>query len=126
ERIALTGKIFLSEEKEANLLCKKENIKYIYCVVGVSNWYSSDDLNKIGWIKRIVSETFGESYLSINRDTEEYKNMLLYKMSYHKMENVVGNMWDSVRRSRFDKCEIKYFRNIFNSENYLIRIYEVL
>ncbi|CAG9464123.1 unnamed protein product [Pedinophyceae sp. YPF-701] len=138
--IATVGRAMASREPKAWEILRHHDVKYVFVVFGALVGYPSDDINKFLWMVRIGGGEFPEikerDYLSasgsysIGADVSDtMANSLMYKLSYYRFaEATQGRGYDRVRQTPIGvkDIELEYFREVFTSEHWMMRIYEVL
>jgi len=137
--IATVGRAMASPEKKAWEIFRALDVDYVFVVFGGMVGYSSDDINKFLWMVRIgggeypdivEKDYIGEGYYRIDeKASPTMLNTLMYKLSYHRFQDIVGrDGMDRVRNTRFGKPDIqlKYFEEAFTSQHWMLRVYKVL
>ena len=140
--IATMGMIFASNEETAARLLRKIDANYVLVIFGGLSYYSGDDINKFLWMVRIGGGVFPhikeEDYLNRGQYridsgvTETMKNCLMYKLCYYRFGEIQsynkGTGFDLVRNAEIgDKnVKLKHFREVYTSEHWIVRVYEVL
>ncbi|KAK9824511.1 hypothetical protein WJX72_010999 [[Myrmecia] bisecta] len=140
--IATVGRAMASPERKAWQIYRDLDVKYVFVVFGGFIGYPSDDINKFLWMVRIGGGVFPEikekDYLGNGQyriDGEAGKAMLdslMYRLSYYRFAEaavmVTGRYgFDRVRNAEIGVKEfkLKYFEEVFTSEHWMVRIYEV-
>ncbi|KAL6928686.1 oligosaccharyl transferase stt3 subunit [Hanseniaspora valbyensis] len=141
--IAIVGKAMASEESISYEIFKEHDVDYVLIIFGGLLGYSGDDINKFLWMVRISEGIWPEEinepsfftpdgqYRVDSAASETMKNCLMYKMSYHDYPGIFGNPNESTDRVRGATIEakhvpdLKYFEEVFTSENWLVRIYKL-
>jgi dolichyl-diphosphooligosaccharide---protein glycosyltransferase len=140
--IATVGMIFSSDEETAAKSLRELGANYVLVIFGGLSYYSGDDINKFLWMVRISAGVFPqikeENYLNrgqyrIDKDaTETMKNCLMYRLCYYRFGEIQGYGkppgFDVVRNVEIGEknIKLKHFREVYTSEHWIVRIYEVL
>lgn len=141
--IATVGKAMNSPEGTAYKIARKLDVDYVLVIFGGVVGYSSDDINKFLWMVRIsssVDKTVEESsYLSqkygqytVGEDAgPALRDSLMYRLCYYRFHETGqgGKGFDRVRQVQMadeaSKIKLKYFEEVFTSENWIVRIFKV-
>ncbi|KAI3627736.1 dolichyl-diphosphooligosaccharide--protein glycotransferase [Malassezia furfur] len=139
--IATVGRAMATTEEKAYPILRKHDVDYILIIFGGLIGYSGDDLNKFLWMIRISQgiwpEEINESkfftpngeYRVDDQATPTMRESLMYKMSYYRFNELFGGgpATDRVRGSRgpSKSPELSILDEVFTSQNWLVRIYQV-
>lgn len=141
--IAIVGKAMSSSEEISYEILKEHDVDYVLIIFGGLLGFNGDDLNKFLWMVRIPEgiwpdEVNEQSFFTADGQfrvdaaaSDTMKNCLMYKMSYHDFPGVMGNptqSTDRVRGATIDESHVfplKYFDEVFTTENWLVRIYKL-
>lgn len=136
--IATVGMIFACNEEEAARQLRKIDTEYVFVVFGGFAHYLSDDIGKFYWMVRIAADVYpfikvddfnyrGE--FRVDKLTDTLKQSLIYKLSYYRFGEVGDEStgFDRVRETEigWKDFKLKYFEEVFTSENWIVRIYKV-
>jgi len=142
--IAQVGKAMASTETVAYDIMLKLDVNYVLVIFGGLVGYSSDDINKFLWMvrisggvdKSIVEEDYFSPRGEFRVDSGGSKtllNCLMYKLSYYRFGQFKP---DPSRAAGFDRVRnveignknirLEHLREVYTSEHWLVRIYEVL
>lgn len=135
--IATVGLVLASTEENALPILRKLDVDYVLVLYGGVARYPSDDIAKFLWPIRIAhgvypdkvseSEFVGPRGYQVDESaTERMKNSVLYKLCYYRAAEVTGGN-DFARNTKIGVPNVKpeHFREVFTSENWIVRIYEV-
>lgn len=139
--IAIVGKAMSSPEWKSYQIFKQHDVDYVLVIFGGVLGFSGDDINKFLWMIRIsegiwpdeIKErdffTSSNEYRVDSRATKTMKESLLYKMSYKDFPALFkGQGQDKVRGQAISAADVEpldYFEEVFTSENWLVRIYQL-
>lgn len=144
--IATVGRVLTSTEDEALPILESLGVDYILILFGGKIGMSGDDLDKLPWIIRITEGVFPEStmesefqvngrYVYHENSTSAMTSSLLYKFSFADFSQVEAYNGDANstilgmdrnRKTRVaSKISLKRFQQVFTSEEWLVRIYQV-
>ncbi|CCH58689.1 hypothetical protein TBLA_0A09010 [Henningerozyma blattae CBS 6284] len=140
--IAIVGKAMASREDKSYEILKDHDVDYVLVIFGGVLGFSGDDLNKFLWMIRIAEGIWPEEvkerdfftpqgeYRVDAGATKTMRESLLYKMSYQRFPEIYGSgsMMDNVRRQTISLADVEpldYFEEVFTSENWMIRIYQL-
>lgn len=138
--IAIVGKAMSSPEKVSYELLKEHDVDYVLIIFGGLLGYSGDDINKFLWMIRISSGIWPDEIQEKDfyTDKGEYrvdslasrtmKESLMFKMSYNGFSELFpeGQATDRVRNQNIEKIgPLDYFDEVYTSENWLVRIYQL-
>lgn len=123
------------------------DVEYVFVVFGGVLGFPSDDINKFLWMVRIGGGVYPEIKESDYLDSSGNYHVgagappnmlrsLMYRLSYYQFAEKTQLMYggspqhrgyDRVRSHVIGKLNIdlKYFEEVFTSENWLMRIYQV-
>lgn len=135
--IATVGLVLASTEENALPILKKLDVDYVLVLYGGVARYSSDDIAKFLWPIRIANGVYpdlvseadfiGPRGYSVDESaTDRMKNSVMYKLAYYRAAEVTGGT-DFARGVRIGVPDVKpeHFREVFTSENWIVRIYQV-
>lgn len=138
--IAIVGKAMSSPEKVSYELLKEHDVDYVLIIFGGLLGYGGDDINKFLWMIRISSGIWPDEIQEKDFYTErgEYrvdsaasrtmKESLMFKMSYNGFSKLFpdGQAVDRVRNQQIEDIgPLDYFDEVYTSENWLVRIYQL-
>ncbi|CAL9734158.1 dolichyl-diphosphooligosaccharide--protein glycosyltransferase subunit Stt3p [Monosporozyma servazzii] len=140
--IALVGKAMASNETRAYEILDELDVDYVLVVFGGVLGFGGDDINKFLWMIRISEGIWPEevserSFFTANGEykvdslaSQTMKDSIMYKMSYHNFPELFGanGGMDRVRQQLIrseDVGELTRFHEVFTSENWMIRIYQL-
>lgn len=139
--IATVGKAMSSPEWKSYEIFKQHDVDYVLVIFGGVLGFSGDDLNKFLWMIRIsegiwpdeIKErnffTASNEYRVDSQATKTMKESLLYKMSYKDFPDLYkGQGQDKARGQTIATSDVEpldYFEEVFTSENWLVRIYQL-
>ncbi|KAL3234806.1 Dolichyl-diphosphooligosaccharide--protein glycosyltransferase subunit STT3 [Nakaseomyces bracarensis] len=138
--IAIVGKAMSSPEEVSYKLLKEHDVDYVLIIFGGLLGYGGDDINKFLWMIRISSGIWPDEIQEKDFYTErgEYrvdsqaspamKNSLMFKMSYNGFSDMFpqGQATDRVRNQNIEPiAPLDYFDEVYTSENWLVRIYQL-
>lgn len=139
--IAIVGKAMSSPEWKSYEIFKQHDVDYVLVIFGGVLGFSGDDINKFLWMIRIsegiwpdeIKErdffTASNEYRVDSRATKTMKESLLYKMSYKDFPALYkGQGQDKARGQTIASSDVEpldYFEEVFTSENWLVRIYQL-
>ncbi|WFD02662.1 dolichyl-diphosphooligosaccharide--protein glycotransferase [Malassezia obtusa] len=139
--IATVGRAMATTEEKAYPILRKHDVDYILIIFGGLIGYSGDDLNKFLWMIRISQGIWPEEinegkfftangeYRVDDHATPTMRDSLMYKMSYHRFNELFagGPSMDRVRGSQGPSSspELSTLDEVFTSQNWLVRIYQV-
>lgn len=141
--IALVGKAMASNEDRAYEIFEELDVDYVLVVFGGVLGFGGDDMNKFLWMIRISEgiwpdEVNERSFFSASGEyrvdssaSQVMKDSIMYKMLYHDFPQLFGGKnggLDRVRQQLIrpeDVGELKRFHEVFTSENWMIRIYQL-
>lgn len=139
--IATVGRAMASSEEKAYPILRQHDVDYVLILFGGLIGYSGDDLNKFLWMIRIAQGLWPEEvseakfftsrgeYRVDDQATPTMRESLMYKMSYYRFNDLhahqagmdrVRGMLGPSQSPRLDTLE-----EVFTSENWLVRIYQV-
>lgn len=141
--IATVGRAMASPEDEAHKIATSLDANYVLVIFGGMSNYSGDDISKFLWMVRIAAGVFpnikennyySRGHYRIDRQVSEtMKNSLMYRLCFYRFGEVRTRSdkpsgWDTVRDAEIGlkKYDLKYFREAYTSERWIVRIYEVL
>ena len=151
-RVREAAQVFASNEKDAALTLRSWSVKYVYVVFGGLISFQGDDLGEFRWMLR-AAQMLPSSSSSSEKDffsRDQYLNSrgvlrydesapdtvydsTLYKLSYYRFgvtttESGKPLGYDRARREEIGRksFDLKYFKEVYTSTNWLVRIYEVL
>jgi len=141
--IAAVGRTMGSTEDEAYTLARYLDANYILVIFGGMSHYSGDDISKFLWMIRIAAGVFPQikennyynqgSYRVDSEASPIMKECLMYKLCYYRFDEVRTSYsnpagFDTVRNVVIGHMgfKLKYFREAYTSERWLVRIYEVM
>lgn len=139
--IALVGKAMASPEEKSYEILKQLDADYVLVIFGGLLGFSGDDVNKFLWMVRISEgiwpdEINERDYFSASGEyrvdamaSQTMKECLMYKMSYQGYPELFGGKGiDKVRGQTLlpdDVLPLDYFEEVFTSENWLVRLYQL-
>lgn len=139
--IAIVGKAMSSPEWKSYEIFKQHDVDYVLVIFGGLLGFSGDDINKFLWMIRISEgiwpdEIKERDYFTANNEyrvdsqaSKTMKESLLYKMSYKDYPEVFnGQGQDKVRGQTILSSDVEpldYFEEVFTSENWLVRLYQL-
>ncbi|WFD23549.1 dolichyl-diphosphooligosaccharide--protein glycotransferase [Malassezia equina] len=139
--IATVGKAMASPEDKAYPILRKHDVDYVLIIFGGLLGFSGDDLNKFLWMirisqgiwpKEIVESKFFSAtgdYAVDDQASPTMRESLMYKMSYYRFNDLFGGGpgQDRARGSHgpSKSPELDTLEEVFTSENWLVRIYQV-
>lgn len=139
--IALVGKAMASPEWKSYEILKELDADYVLVIFGGLLGFSGDDVNKFLWMVRIsegiwpdeINErnyfSAGGEYRVDSAASRTMKESLMYKMSYKDFPELYGGQGiDKVRGQTIlpgDVEPLDYFEEVFTSENWLVRLYQL-
>lgn len=139
--IAIVGKAMSSPEWKSYQIFKQHDVDYVLVIFGGVLGFSGDDINKFLWMIRISEGIWPEeikerNFFTPNNEyrvdsaaTKTMKESLLYKMSYKDFPGLFrGQGQDKVRGQVISAADVEpldYFEEVFTSENWLVRIYQL-
>lgn len=139
--IATVGKAMASPESRAYPILRKHDVDYVLIIFGGLIGFGGDDLNKFLWMIRISQGIWPEEVIEGNfftprgeyrlddGATETMRESLLYKMSFHRYNDLFGGGpgRDAVRGGAgpSKSPELDTLDEAFTSQNWLVRIYQV-
>ncbi|SNX87384.1 probable oligosaccharyltransferase [Melanopsichium pennsylvanicum] len=139
--IATVGKAMCSPEEKSYPILRQHDVDYVLIIFGGLLGFSGDDINKYLWMIRIAQGVWPDEVKEADYFTArgEYKvddgaskamkQSLMYKMSYHRFNDLFGGRpgMDRVRQSQgpTKSPELDYLDEAFTSENWIVRIYQV-
>ena len=139
--IATVGKAMASPEERAYPILRQHDVDYVLIIFGGLLGYSGDDLNKFLWMIRIsqglwpdeIKEhkffTSSGEYRVDDEASPTMRDSLMYKMTYHRYNELFGGQagMDRARGSRGPSTspQLATLDEVFTSENWLVRIYQV-
>jgi dolichyl-diphosphooligosaccharide--protein glycosyltransferase len=135
--IATVGLVLASTEEDALPILRKLDVDYVLVLYGGVARYNSDDIAKFLWPIRIANGVYPDlvsesdfigprGYAVDEHATDRMKNSVMYKLAYYRAAEVTGGT-DFARQARIGVPEVKpeHFREVFTSENWIVRIYQV-
>lgn len=140
--IATMGMIFGSPEEEAAKHLRQLDVDYVLVIFGGMSYYSGDDINKFLWMVRIASGVYPHikeedflnkgSYRIDSGATQTMRDCLMYKLCYYRFGEAMTQQnkpagYDLVRNAEVadKKIVLKNFKEVYTSEHWLVRIYEL-
>ena len=138
--IATVGKAMASSEERAYPILRKHDVDYVLIIFGGLLGYSGDDLNKFLWMIRISQGLWPDEiqehkffsngeYRVDDQASATMRNCLMYKMSYHRYNDLFGGQagMDRARNAMGPSTSptLDTLDEVFTSENWLVRIYQV-
>ena len=138
--IATVGKAMASSEERAYPILRKHDVDYVLIIFGGLLGYSGDDLNKFLWMIRISQGLWPDEiqehkffsngeYRVDDQASATMRNCLMYKMSYHRYNDLFGGRagMDRARNAMGPSTSptLDTLDEVFTSENWLVRIYQV-
>ena len=139
--IARVGLALSLPEAEAHAVLRYLDVDYIMVVFGGASAQTSDELNKMYWIARIVADEFPaldiDAFNSRESGTLEvkpevasaaFKRTLCWALSYFRYPQhpyVHGMDYSRMDKVR-DEIELTYFEEVYTTSQWLVRIYKVL
>ncbi|WFD27574.1 dolichyl-diphosphooligosaccharide--protein glycotransferase [Malassezia nana] len=139
--IATVGKAMASPEDKAYPILRQHDVDYVLIIFGGLLGFSGDDLNKFLWMIRISqgiwpkdiveSKFFSHTgdYSVDDNASPTMRESLMYKMSYYRFNELFGGGpgQDRARGSRGPSTSpvLDTLDEVFTSENWLVRIYQV-
>lgn len=142
--IATVGRVLTSTEDEALPILQSLGVDYILILFGGKSGMSGDDLDKLPWIIKITEGVFPETtiesefqvngkYMFHENSTSAMTSSLLYKLSFADFAQLdtgdgseVTEGLDRNRRTKVaSTISLKYFEQVFTSEQWIVRIYKV-
>ena len=138
--IATVGKAMASSEERAYPILRKHDVDYVLIIFGGLLGYSGDDLNKFLWMIRISQGLWPDEiqehkffsngeYRVDDKASATMRNCLMYKMSYHRYNDLFGGQagMDRARNAMGPSTSptLDTLDEVFTSENWLVRIYQV-
>ena len=141
--IATVGRAMASPEPEAYRIARSLDANYVLVIFGGMSNYSGDDISKFLWMVRIAAGVFPQikeknyynrGHYRVDRGVSEtMKNSLMYRLAYYRFGEVrtrhdQPSGYDTVRNCEIGlkKYDLKYFREAYTSDRWIVRIYEVL
>jgi len=141
--IATVGKVLISDEDEGYEVAKKLDANYVMVHFGGYVGNPSDDYSKFLWFVRIANSVWPEieetdyygpdGRFMVDSISETMKNSLCYKMMFYRFGEVLmydnyPTGWDRARDKEIGHKDISFtkFREVYTSDNWMIRVYEVL
>ena len=139
--IATVGKAMASSEEKAYPILRQHDVDYVLIIFGGLLGFSGDDLNKFLWMirisqgiwpKEIVESKFFSAagdYSVDDNASPTMRESLMYKMSYYRFNELFGGGpgQDRARGSAGPSKSpvLDTLDEVFTSENWLVRIYQV-
>ncbi|KAF1316747.1 Dolichyl-diphosphooligosaccharide-protein glycosyltransferase, partial [Globisporangium splendens] len=143
--IATVGRVLTSTEEDALPILESLDVDYILILFGGKIGMSGDDLDKLPWIIRITEGVFPDTtiesefqvngrYLYHENSTSAMTSSLLYKFSFadfslvedYSNPNTTTFGMDRNRRNKVaSEISLKHFEQVFTSESWIVRIYQV-
>ncbi|PWN50790.1 putative oligosaccharyltransferase [Violaceomyces palustris] len=139
--IATVGKAMSTNEEKALPILRKHDVDYVLVMFGGLLGYSGDDINKFLWMIRIAQGVWPDEIKEADYFTSQgqykiddsaskaMKESLMYKMSYHRFNDLFGGRqgMDRVRGTPGPSVSPKLdiLDEAFTSENWIVRIYKV-
>lgn len=141
--IATVGRAMASNEEEAYRIARHLDANYVLVIFGGMANYSGDDISKFLWMVRIAAGVFptikennyyNRGHYRIDRGVSKtMKDSLMYRLCYYRFGEVKTAAdkptgYDSVRRAEIGlkHYDLKYFREAYSSDRWMVRIFEVL
>jgi dolichyl-diphosphooligosaccharide--protein glycosyltransferase len=141
--IATVGRAMASPEEEAVKIARGLDANYVLVIFGGMANYSGDDISKFLWMVRIAAGVFPQiketnyynrGHYRIDKGVSEtMKNSLMYRLCFYRFGEVrtrgdKPSGFDTVRDAEIGlkDYDLKYFREAYTSERWIVRIYEVL
>ena len=142
--IATVAKCLISDEEEGYRIAKSLDAKYVLVVFGGYAYYTGDDLAKFLWFVRIAGSVWPkiderDYYKNGNFGprswelSDKMKESLTYKMLYNQFGSVLiyndePPGYDRARHGEIAHKDIqfKHFKEVYTSQQWMVRIYEVL
>jgi len=141
--IATVGRAMASPEEEAVKIARGLDANYVLVIFGGMANYSGDDISKFLWMVRIAAGVFPQiketdyynrgQYRVDKGVSETMKNSLMYRLCFYRFGEVRTRAdkpsgFDTVRDAEIGLkvFDLKYFREAYTTERWIVRIYEVL
>lgn len=140
--IAIVGKAMSSPQDKAYEILQQHDVDYVLVIFGGLLGFGGDDLNKFLWMIRISEGIWPDEikehnfftpsgeYRVDSQAADAMKNSLMYKLSYHNFPSLFSENsgLDRVRNQKIhadDVGTLDYFDEVFTTENWLVRIYQL-
>jgi dolichyl-diphosphooligosaccharide--protein glycosyltransferase len=141
--IATVGMAMSSPEEEAYKIARSLDANYVLVIFGGMSQYSGDDISKFLWMVRIAAGVFPKikennyyhkgHYRVDKLVSKTMSESLMYRLAYYRFGEVrtrgdQPSGYDTVRECEIGlkDYDLKYFREAYSSERWIVRIFEVL
>lgn len=141
--IATVGRAMASPEEESYKIARHLDANYVLVIFGGMTSYSGDDISKFLWMVRIAAGVFPQikennyytngQYRVDKMVSPTMRDSLMYRLAYYRFGEVRtrGDQpggYDTVRECEIGlkDYDLKYFREAYTSERWIVRIFEVL
>mmetsp|Transcript_6157 Transcript_6157/g.9912 ORF Transcript_6157/g.9912 Transcript_6157/m.9912 type:complete len:320 (+) Transcript_6157:1444-2403(+) len=141
--IATVGRAMSSPEDEAYKIARSLDANYVLVIFGGMSNYSGDDISKFLWMVRIAAGVFPQikeknyynrgHYRVDKAVSPTMRDSLMYRLAYYRFGEVRTRQdqpsgYDTVRNCEIGlkKYDLKYFREAYTSDRWIVRIFEVL
>jgi len=143
--IATVGKALISDEETGYQIARSLDAKYVLVYFGGGqSMNTGDDMGKFLWFVRIAASVFPgiveETYYNeqdysfeVDKPSKKLRESLTYKFLYYRFGEMqiyrgypAGYDYARGLEIGHKKFDLKYFREVYTSKTWAVRIYEVL